>query len=464
MSSLHQIRQEAKPTLALSLPLVAGQVSYMLTGLADTVMIGRLGATPLAAATLTNSLMLLPLVFGVGMAMAVSIQVSQARGADDPAWARTSLRHGLYLALAVGVVTLVFSAVTLPVLPFLKQDPDVVRSVPGYLWLIALSTLPAYGSMMVKSHADSMNRPWLPLWIMLGGVGLNVFFNWLFIFGALGFPAWGLEGAGVATLLARVLTLIALVVWCRTDKRLRDWVPQRWLLKPDWVELRALWSLGLPTSLQIVAEMSAMITATFIIGSLGAMSLAAHQVAMSCAATVFMVPLGLSQALTVRIGESLGSGQPERLRPILIGGWIIGVVFTVFSASAFVGFNQTIAGWFLADSPATAVAANLLRLAALFQLADAMQIISVGALRGMSDVRFPAWLSFFSCWCISIPSGWLLAYPVELGVKGIWWGFCLSLTFMAVAFGIRAWRKTRHPHAAHPVPGKVAQKLIAGNK
>ncbi len=443
MTMLRQIREEAKPTLALACPLVAGQVSHMLTGLADTVMIGRLGATPLAASALANSLIHLPLVFGVGMATAVSIQVSQARGAEDPAWARTSLRHGLYLAGAMGVASLIFGGALIPSLPWLKQVPEVIEAAPVYLMLISFSMLPAFGSMMIKSHADSMNRPWTPFWILMGGVLLNVFFNWLLIFGALGFPAWGLEGAGVATVLARTCTLIGLTLWCRSDVRLREWVPRRWFTKPDWVELHALWKLGLPTSLQIVAEMTAMIAATLIIGSLGALALAAHQVAMTCAATVFMVPLGLSQALTVRIGEARGAKRPERMRPILIGGWLIGIVFTVFSASTFLGFNETMAGWFLADSPAAAVAAGLLSVAAVFQLADALQITSVGALRGLSDVRYPAWLSFLICWFVSLPIGWTLAYPLGQGVTGIWWGFTIGLTTMAIAFGIRAWGKTR---------------------
>jgi len=186
-----------------------------------------------------------------------------------------------------------------------------------------------------------------------------------------------------------------------------------------------------------------MIGATLIIGSLGAAALAAHQVAITCAATVYMVPMGISQALTVRIGESWGANTRERMRPILIGGWLMAALFTLFSASGFYVFHEPISRWFLPDSAAAQVAAKLLLIAAVFQFSDAMQIVSVGALRGLSDVRYPAWFSFFACWFISLPLGAILAFHYGEGVAGMWWGFCLSLSLMAFAFGARAWRKTR---------------------
>lgn len=442
MTFSQQIHRENWPTLKLACPLVAGHLSHMLTALTDTVMVGQLGAVPLAAAALANTLMHLVIVFGFGMATAVAIQVSQARGAKDPAWARTSLLHGYFLGAGVGVVALLFGLLMLPLLPWLGQDPTVVEASPGYLLLIAVSIVPAVMGMMVKSHAEAMNRPWPPFWFIFGGALLNIFFNWLFIFGAMGFPAWGLEGAGVATLLSRFLVVAGLIYWCRVDKALREWVPQRWQWLPDWTELKALWKLGFPTSLQTVAQISALSASTLIIGSLGPEALAAHQVAIMCAATIFLVSMGLSQAVTVRIGENRGAGTFERIRPIVVSGWFIGLIVTIFSASSFLAFNQAIAQWFLPGSPAATVAASLLLVAAVFQLGDSMQIISVGALRGMSDVKFPAWISFLCSWFISLPSGWILAYPVGLGVIGVWWGFSFSLTVMAIALGIRAWSKS----------------------
>ncbi|MGE9294280.1 MAG: MATE family efflux transporter [Puniceicoccales bacterium] len=442
MNFRSRLFQESRPTLLLALPLIAGQLSYMLTALADTIMIGRLGVTPLAAATFANSLLYLPLMFCIGLTVAVSIQVSQARGANKPAQARSALRHGLVLAAAIGLITVAGAACVVPLLPFFQQPPDVAAAAPGYFMLVAVSFIPAMGTMAFKNHADAMNRPWIPLFILLGGVAANVLFNWLLIYGHWGFPAWGLEGAGVATLLARALTLLGLALWYRQDEGLRSWTPERWIQRPDWRELRKLWSLGWPTSMQLLAEVSAFVMATLIIGTLGANALAAHQVAITCAATIYMVPVGLSQAITVRIGESYGAGRFQSLRPILAGGWTMGGLFTCFSATAFLFLNHAIAGLFIEDPDALALAASLLIVAALFQFSDAMQIISVGALRGLGEVRRPAWLSFIACWFISIPSGWVLAYPLGYGVIGVWWGFTLGLCMMALTFGILAWLKT----------------------
>lgn len=449
MSFLSRLSHESRPTVILAIPLIVGQLSHMLTATADTVMIGRLGVTPLAAATFANTLLYLPLMFAIGLTLAVSIQVSQARGAKDPALARSALRHGLYLSAGTAFITVTGALLALPLLPFFRQPEEVVAAAPAYFILVAVSFMPAMGSMVIKNHADSMNRPWPPLFILLGGVAANVFLNWLLIYGNWGCPAWGLEGAGVATLLARGLTLIALIGWCRWDVRLREWVPARWLRPPDWAALRKLWKLGWPSSLQLLAEVSAFVMATLIIGTLGADALASHQVAITCAATVFMVPMGISQAVTVRVGESFGACRFMSLRPILTGGWLMGIVFTLFSASAFLLLRHQIAGWFLPESPAQALAAALLLVAVAFQLGDAVQIISVGALRGLGEVRFPAWMSFFCCWFISIPTGWLLAYPAGWGVEGVWWGLTIGLTVMSLTFGVQSWRKTS-PH--RPVP------------
>ena len=414
----------------------------MLIFVADTIMIGRLGVVPLAAATFANTLLHLPLMFGIGMTIAVSIRVSQARGANDPAAARAALRHGMYLALLTGLLTLVIAFLVLPFFPFFRQEAKVVQAVPGYFVLVAISMIPAIASMAIKNHADAMNRPWPAFWIMLGGGALNVLLNWILIYGNWGAPKLGLEGAGWATLLARMITLGVLFLWCVKSPSLRQWVPQRWFLSPDWPAFRHLVSIGLPASLQLLAEVSAFVMATLIIGSLGPEALASHQVAISCAATVFMVPLGLSMALTVRIGEAWGAGQPERLRPIVVSGWLLALAFTCVSAQAFLFFNEEIASWFLKDSTALTLTAGLLLVAAAFQTSDALQIVAAGALRGLNDVRKPAWIAFFAYWVVSIPIGWWFTFRLNLGVAGMWWGITIGLTVTAITLGWRIWRMT----------------------
>ena len=193
--------REGRLTVALALPLAAGQISQIFISLADTLMVGRLGVVPLAAATFANNVLYVPFIVGLGFSTAISVRVSQARGSGDREAARAALRHGLYLALAVGVLTMLGSLGIQPFLGFFHQDPEIIRAVPRYFLLIGASMIPAMGAMAVKNHADAMNKPWTPFWIMLAAGWLNVLFNWLFIYGKLGAPRLGLDGAGLATLL-----------------------------------------------------------------------------------------------------------------------------------------------------------------------------------------------------------------------------------------------------------------------
>jgi MATE family multidrug resistance protein len=433
---------ESRLTIRLAIPLIIGQLGQMLISLSDTLMLGWLGVTELAACSFASTLIYLPMMFGIGMSMAVSIRVSQARGANDPAAARAALRHGLYITLAMGVLTVLAALAIRPFFGIFQQDPDVIAIVPNFLLILAASMIPAMGSMAVKNHADAMNRPWPVFWISLAAVGLNVLLNWMFIFGKWGAPHLGFEGAAVATLIARTASLIGMIAWCRGDAALKEWVPKRWLRLPDWDAVRDLLRTGFPASMQLVAEVSAFMMATFIIGSMGKDELASHQVAIQCAATIFMIPLGISMALTVRIGEAFGAKRHASLRPIVTSGWMMGLSFALLSVTAFSLFNREIAGLFIKDPNVLRMAASLLVVAGFFQFSDTMQIIAAGALRGLDDVRVPAWLSFGAYWVVSIPLGYVLAYPLGFGVTGMWWGITLGLTITAVLLGRRIWRKT----------------------
>jgi MATE family multidrug resistance protein len=372
----------------------------------------------------------------------VSIRVSQARGANDPAAARAALRHGLYITLALGLLTVIAALALRPFFWIFRQDPEVVAIVPDFLLILAASMIPAMGSMAVKNHADAMNRPWPVFWISISGVALNVLLNWMFIFGKWGAPHLGFEGAAVATLIARTAVLAGMIIWCRGDRALKEWVPKRWLRLPDWAAMKDLLRTGFPASMQLLAEVSAFVMATFIIGNMGKAALASHQIAIQCAATIFMVPLGVSMALTVRIGEAFGAKNFRAMRPIVASGWAMGLAFSVVSASAFAFLNRELAGLFVKEADVLAMAASLLVVAGFFQFSDTMQIIAAGALRGLDDVHGPAWIAFGAYWVVSIPLGYVLAHPLQFGVTGMWWGITAGLTITAVLLGRRIWRKT----------------------
>ncbi len=438
--SLSSIRREARGTIVLALPLVAGQVSQMLMGVVDTLMIGRLGVVPLAAGTLAMTLVHVPLIFSIGVLVSVSIRVSQARGAGDVAGARGAVRNGLYLAFVLGALSLVAGFLFHPALALLGQDAAVAERAETYFLIVMASLVPGLACMVFKNFADAMNRPWGAFWILLGDVGLNVVLNWILIYGNLGAPAMGLEGAGWATLIARLVGVVVLFGWTSWWGGFGEWVPRRWLRAPDWTAIRSLLRVGLPTSVQLLAEVGAFVVATVMIGWLSAEALAAHQIAITCAATTFMIPLGISMALTVRMGEAWGAGESARLRPIVTGGLLLGAGVMVASAVTFLLAGRTIAGWFIPDATVVGIAANLLVVAGIFQISDGIQIVSAGCLRGINDVRIPAGIALAAYWVVALPLGAWLAFGWGLGAVGVWFGLTLGLAVAAVWLGTRVWR------------------------
>ncbi|HSJ02433.1 MAG: MATE family efflux transporter [Verrucomicrobium sp.] len=424
----------------LALPLIAGQLGQMLLGISDTIMIGHLGVNELGAATLATTLLIVPFVLGIGLLSSISVRVSQAHGANRPEDARRALRHGTWLAFAFGVITFLLTVALVPFLGFLNQPTEVIRHTPAFLLICSASLIPALISMAWKNHADALNHPWPSFWILLGGVVLDIFLNWLLIWGHWGMPAMGMEGAAVSTLFARILTMVAMYHWLKRSTKVNAWTPRRWWAACDRATFRNLLSIGVPASLQLLTEVTAFSVCTVLIGTLGAVSLAAHQVAINCAAMAFMVPLGVAMALTVRVGEIVGARQHARLHRVLAGGWVFAIGFMSMSMVLFFTCGHWIASQFGSDEGVIAIATRLLIVAGFFQLVDGVQVVSAFALRGVNDVRVPAWTAFVAYWVVAIPLGYFLGLRMGWGPEGMWTGLAVGLGVAAVLLGLRSWK------------------------
>jgi MATE family multidrug resistance protein len=433
---------ESRSTLKLALPLMIGQLSQMLLGVADTIMVGRLGVTEMAALTFANTLFHVPFVFGIGLLTSVSVFTSNASGAGDAPGARGSCRHGLYLSLALGLLMFALAWWTSENLGVFGQPPEVVARSQTFFRILMASCIPALASIALKNHADALNRPWPPFWIFLGGVALNVLLNWIMIFGKFGCPALGLEGAAWATLISRTAILIAIFIWLHLAPGLRDWIPHRWLRKPDPTDLKRLLHIGLPASLQMLCEVAAFSSAGLLMGHFGPTALAAHQIAITCAATSFMIPLGLSMALTVRIGEAHGAGEIHRLRPILISGWILSAGFALAAASFFLLLGKPLAAFFIDAPHVITLTATLLIIVGIFQIFDSIQVASAAMLRGLHDARIPAIMGFVAYWLVGLPVAYLLAFHTPLAAAGVWWGLAAGLTVACITLGPRLWNRS----------------------
>jgi len=444
--------REIRPTLTLAAPIVVGQVSQMLMGVLDSAMIGHAGTVPLAASAFANNVFNLFFVFGIGLMIPVAIFVSRARGARQPGEALEYLRHGIALAVGCGLVETLLMAGLVTQLHRFDQPPEVLAIVTPFYLLYAASLTPTLVQIALRQFAEAMGHPWAPMVITLGSVALNALLNWVFIFGHLGVPAMGLTGAGVATLVARVAGMAGIYWWlCRHDgiridlggRALRSLGGAGWWRGYSRVRWTEMLQIGLPAAGMLLFETTAFAFSGIMMGWLGSVPLAAHQIGISCASLAFMFPLGLSMAAGMRVSHVVGAGERDRLRPIGFGALGLGLVVMLGFAAAFGLAGRTIAGWFVTDGAVIVLAAQLLLVGAFFQLADGVQVIAAHLLRGISDVKLPTLITLAAYWGIALPLGYLIGVRGPLGAPGIWIGIAGGLAFAAVFLTVRFMRLTR---------------------
>jgi MATE family multidrug resistance protein len=439
---MNAVYREARGTLLLAIPIAIGQVSQLLMGITDSVMIGRTGTVPLAASAFGTGIFNIFFIIGVGLLTPVAIFASRARGAGRHDEAGEYLRHGLLLALVSGVAEIGIIVFLSLHLAWFRQPPEVLAAVNPFFMLIGFSLLPTLAYLALRQFAESMGRPWVPVLIILGGVVLNAVLNWVFIYGHLGMPRLGLTGAGISTLISRTLGSALIFLWLRLDPAMRSAWPTHWLAPLSRDRLRRMLSVGLPASGCLLFEGGAFASATVMMGWLGAISLAAHQIAISCAAMTFMVALGLSMAVGMRTSAAVGAGEHSRLRPIWIGGAAMGFALGVAVTVVFLAYGRPIASCFISDPQVVSTATSLLVVAAVFQIFDGNQVINSAALRGLTDVKVPAVITFVAYWLIALPVGYFLGIRWGYGPAGIWWGLAAGLAVAAVMLGLRFVRLT----------------------
>jgi multidrug resistance protein, MATE family len=441
MPDSRRFRRELFKTLALACPIMAGQVGQMLMGLVDTVMVGHVGTGSLAAAAFANCLMSVAFVFGIGILTSVGVLVSQAHGAGMDQHKRVILRSSIWLSVMIGVSVATFLTLLQPWLAVFRQPPEVLDQARPFIAILSWSLVPALVFISAKTFSEGVSRPLVPALMMFLGVGLNVFLNWVLIFGNLGAPAMGLVGAGWATFISRIFTMAATLLFC-----LRVTGSNFSVLWPSSLSLTTIHSLlkiGLPVGFQLLSEVGAFAFAAILMGWIGTTALAAHQIAITCAATTFMFPLGIAQAVGVRIGQAVGAGTDELVRVIGFGGLCLSGFLMLISALLYAILGQTIANAFNSDAAVVGLTTNLLLVAGIFQIADGVQVTAMGGLRGLADVRVPMIWAYVYYWLFAIPIGYLAAFVLGAGAIGIWVGLATGLFIAAITLTARFWMLTR---------------------
>jgi MATE family multidrug resistance protein len=435
-------RRELRPTLLLAFPIVVGQVSQMLIGLTDSAFIGRVGKVELAAAAFTQGIFNIFYIVGLGLLLGAGVFAARDHGAGDETGCAGWLRHGRALALIVGGLGFACMLTLSTQLHRFGQPAEVVAIVRPFYLLVAGSLVFALFFQVQRQFAESLGHPWVPMSIMLADIAVNAFLNWVLVFGHLGCPALGLVGSGWATLLARLTAVVALGVWLKVAPA---FAPVRDAPWAGWERGRfgALLKLGVPAAGMLLFEGGAFVATALMMGWLGTVPLAAHQIAIGCASLAFMFPLGLSLATSMRISRAGGEGRPEALRPIGFGALAVGLAIMLGFALTFALAGNVITAIFTPATDVATLAAQLLVVAAFFQLFDGGQVISVGALRGLHDVRVPTVITFIAYWIISLPLGYSLAFHTRLGAVGLWAGLAAGLGCAAILLGWRFHRLTR---------------------
>ena len=433
-----RLRTELRANLKLALPLIAAQMAGVGMGATDTIMAGRLGPSALAAVAVSVNITVPFFVFFLGLFMAASAIVSQRRGAGEGPlatgrYARTLLR----LALACGALwCLTLQLIAAPAIALLELDAETTALAVPYLRAYAFSSfgLCLWFALRFVAEGSEASRP-----VMLAGlVGLivNGVLNWLLIYGIGPFPALGVTGSGVATSLACGVMAATLAGFYRRDARLA--ALGLWQARGEEPgAIRATLKLGLPIATIILAEAGLFVVVAMLMARLGERTVAAYQVAINFASIVFMIPMGIGFATTVRVGFFAGAGQHANARFAGFAGMAMGSANAAFNAMLMLVFGGLIASLYTQDAGIAAEAVRFLALGAAFQLADGLQATANGALRGLHDTRLPMAITLASYWLVGLPVAWWLCFDAGLGPDGLWWGLTAGLA--AAALGL-SWR------------------------
>jgi MATE family multidrug resistance protein len=434
----------ARATLALGLPLIGSHVAQFVLHLTDTVMLGWYGVLPLAAGVLGASSFFTIFVLGSGFAKAVMPMVASANSQGDERQVRRVARMGLWLSILFSVLTYPVFWWSGSILLALGQEEEVSALVQQYLRIAGLGMCPALLVMVLKSYLSALERTQVVLWVTVAAVPLNVLLNWALIFGNLGAPELGVAGSAIATVAVQIVSLGLIVLYAALLPALKKYSLFQRFWRPDWPGFWAVFRLGWPMGLTGLAESGLFQASALMMGWIGTTELAAHGIALEITALAFMVHVGLSNAVTVRGGQAYGAADWIALRQGALTGIALSFGMALLTVCLFLLAPKALIWPFLnPDDPASATiivtGTALLACAALFQLADGMQVMALGLLAGVQDTKVPMVLASVSYWLIGIPASYALAFPLGFGPVGLWLGLVVGLAMAAISLMARFW-------------------------
>jgi multidrug resistance protein, MATE family len=430
---------ELRALLALAIPVALSEIGWMTMTVVDVIMVGKLGPPAIGAVGLGNAIYYAPSLFGIGLLLGLDTMVSRAWGAKDFDNCHRWLAQAMYIALAFTPLLMLFIVVAQPLFTARGVDPVVGVYTRSYVSILNWGTLPllVYGGFRRYLQGVGLVRP--VTFALISANLVNLAGNWIFIYGKLGMPALGVNGSALSTVFSRIYMAAVLVYVAWRHERGRGHPLFAHWPGPDWARVRVLLNLGVPAAFQVVLEVAAFGAVTIMAAHLDPVALATHEIALSCAAYTFMVPLGISAAAAVAVGHAIGAGNPARARR---AGWMaigLGVSFMGLAAVAFFVIPRPIMEIYSRDPRILAMGVHILMIVAAFQIFDGCQTVATGALRGMGETRFPMLTNFAGYWLFGLPLGAIMCFKLKWGLSGLWTGLTLALIVIASLL-LRRWQ------------------------
>jgi len=435
-------RQHVRAIMVLGLPLIGSHVAQFAISLIDAIMLGWYDVQALAAQVLGGMMFFVLFIMGSGFAWAVMPMVAEAEAAENQRQVRRYTRMAMWMSLLFGAVVMPLMIWSQPILLALGQTPEISALAAEYLIVAGWGIFPALIVMVLKSYLAALERTRVVLWVTLGAVGVNVVVNYALIFGNWGAPEMGITGAAIASVAVQVVSGVFLALYAAIVTPEHQLFNRFW--RPDWEAFGQVFKLGWPIGITNLAEVGLFAAASTMMGWLGAIPLAAHGIALQIASLTFMMHLGLSNVATVRAGRAIGRGDAEGLKRGAMAVIMVSLCVAVVTVVAFLTVPEILMGAFLSPddperAPVIALGVPLLAAAAVFQLADAAQVMALGLLRGVQDTRVPMVIAAISYWVIGVPISYVLGFVLDWQGPGVWIGLAVGLFCAGVLMMARFW-------------------------
>jgi MATE family multidrug resistance protein len=423
-----------------------GMLGHTFVSFVDNIMVGQLGTAELAAVSLGNSFMFIAMSIGIGFSTAITPLIAEADASNNFKQAKSTYKHGLFLCTTLGILLFLLVFFSKPLMYLMQQPEEVVVLAIPYLNLVAFSLIPLVIFEAIKQFTDGMSMTKYPMYATLIANIINVVLNYLLIFGKFGFPEMGMVGAAYGTLVSRIIMVIYLWTLLRYKERSRKIVRNIKLFTLDFSMIKKIVNIGSLSAMQMFFEVAIFTSAIWLSGLLGKNSQAANQIALNLSSMTFMVAMGLSVASMIRVGNQKGLQNYKELRRIAFSIFLLGILLAVFFALLFFIFHKSLPNIYVDLNDTTnykdnmevlRIASNLLLAAAFFQISDSIQVVVLGALRGLQDVKIPTILTFISYWVVGFPVSYFLGKEEMYGSFGIWLGLLAGLTTASVLLFIR---------------------------